>query len=131
MTAYSAAARPAWTPRRPRWIMRAAVAVVMAGLIAAGAFAAGEHHQSGMTIVTGVAAVGYSEASVKTGGWTYGLQEGGVAAWVDSQGMTHVGGWPACLAGPGTTRHIRLGWVPVTLPDGLSMRQVVWVGCQS
>ncbi|HEY1671122.1 MAG TPA: hypothetical protein VGG50_00295 [Streptosporangiaceae bacterium] len=111
-------------------MVRAAAVAAVACLIGAGAFVAGEHHQPGMTVVTGIATIGDHEASVTTGGWAYGLQ-GGNVAWVDSQGTTHVGGWPACLTGPGTTRPVTLGWVPVTLPGGGTLRQVTWVDCQS
>ncbi len=103
-------------------------------LIGAGAFAAGEHYQGPpgkMTIMTGVAAIGSYEASIPMGDWTYGLAGAGSVSWVDSQGMEHEGGWPTCLTGPGTAHRVTFGWVPVTLPDGGSYRQVVWVDCRS
>lgn len=133
MPAYSAAARAAATPWRARWRVRAAGVAAAGCLLTAGAFVAGEHHhhQPGMTILTGVASVGADEASVTIGGWTYGLQGPGNVTWVDSQGTTHTSGWPACLAGPGTTARIKFGEVPVTLPDGGILRQIVWVDCQS
>lgn len=83
-----------------------------------------------MTILTGVATVGDDEASIPVKGWTYGLAGVGSVSWVDGQGATHLGGWPACLTGPGTTPLVKFGWVPVTLPDGETLRQVVWVDCQ-
>jgi hypothetical protein len=137
LAAYSAAARVAATPWRARWGVRA-VAVAAAGcLLTVGAFVAGKHyHQQGMTILTGVAsagtdrASGASAASVTVNGWTYGLRGPGDIPWVDSQGQTHQGGWPACLAGTKITARIRFGEVPVTLPDGTLLRQIVWVDCQ-
>ena len=83
-----------------------------------------------MTILTGVATVGDDEASIPVKGWTYGLAGVGSVSWVDGQSATHLGGWPACLTGPGTTPLVKFGWVPVTLPDGETLRQVVWVNCQ-
>lgn len=103
-------------------------------LLTAGAFVAGEHHrhqQPGMTILTGIASVGADEASVTINGWTYGLQGPGNVTWVDRAGTTHMSGWPACLAAPGKTARIKFGEVPVTLPDGGLLRQIVWVDCQS
>jgi hypothetical protein len=102
---------------------------VVACLIGAGAFVAGEHHQQqGMNILTGVAAVGSDVASIPVGGWTYGLQ-GSNVPWVDSQGTTHMDGWPACLTGQAP--RVKFGWVPVTLPSGGTLRQIVWVDCRS
>jgi hypothetical protein len=116
----------------PRRVVRAGALALTACLVAAGAFAAGEHHsQPRMTILTGVAAVGDDEASVMAEGRTYGIEGAGSVAWVDPQGMTHFGGWPSCLSGPGQARPVRFGEIPVTLPDGTMMSQVVWVDCQS
>jgi hypothetical protein len=135
LAAYTAAAAgSAWGPgRRAGRVVRAAAVAAAACLIGAGAFLAGEHHhqQQGMTVLTGVATVGADEASVTVAGWTYGLQGPGNLTWVDRQGMTHVGGWPACLADPGTTARIRFGEVPVALPGGGMVRQIVWVDCQA
>ena len=36
-----------------------------------------------------------------------------------------------CLIGAGATPRVTFGWVPVTLPDGGTLRQVVWVDCES
>jgi hypothetical protein len=110
--------------------MRATALAAVACLIGAGAFAVGEHHhQPGMTILTGVATVGGDELSVPVAGWTYGLQRLEGVNWTDSQGQLHMGGRPACLGDPGTTARIRFGEVPVTLPDGTMIRQIVWIGC--
>ncbi len=98
-------------------------------LIAFLAFLAGEHQQRQVTVLSGVASVGDQVASVTVAGWVYGIQ--GVDQWVDQQGVTHVGGWPACLRGPGRTVPITFGEIPVTAPDGGSWRQVVWVDCRS
>lgn len=103
--------------------------IAAACLVALLAFLAGEHHQRPLTVLSGVATVGDHMASVPAGGWVYGIP--GVQEWVDQQGTTHVGGWPACLGGAGRTVPITFGWVPVTAPDGASWRQVVWVDCRS
>lgn len=105
--------------------------VTMAGiacLIAVVAFAAGEHHQARMTVLTGVAHVGDHVATMVVGGWAYGFSDGGVS-WVDSRGTEHDRGWPTCLRGPGLVR-ATFGVVSVTAPDGQSPRQVVWVDCR-
>jgi hypothetical protein len=120
-------------PGRGRRLVRVGAAAA-AGLIAVGAFVAGEHHhgpQPGMTILTGRAYVGVDEATVTVGGWAYGLQGTGNVSWVDSHGATHTFGWPACLTGPGQYHQVRFGEVPVTAPDGLVTRQIVWVDCQA
>jgi len=31
----------------------------------------------------------------------------------------------------GTTHRIKFGYVPVTLPDGSGLRQIVWVDCRA
>ncbi len=108
---------------------KAAAATVAACLIAFLAFLAGEHQQRQVTLLSGVASVGDQMASVTVAGWVYGIQ--GVDQWVDQQGVTHIGGWPACLRGAGRTVPITFGEIPVTAPDGGSWRQVVWVDCRS
>jgi hypothetical protein len=87
MAAYPAAvAGPAWLPVRPHRLLLIAAVVAAACLLGAGAFAAGEHHQShAMTIVTAVATVGDDQASIPVNGWTYGLAGAGSLAWVDCQ----------------------------------------------
>jgi hypothetical protein len=107
---------------------------VAAFLIGAGAFVAGEHHQGPpgrLTLVTGVAGVGSYQAAMQVKGYSYGVTGAGSVSWVDSQGTEHEGGWPTCLTGPGTAHRVTFGWVPVTMPDGGSYRQVVWVDCRS
>jgi len=81
------------------------------------------------TVLTGVATVGDHMASIVTSGWVYGVE--GNVTWVDQDGVTHYGGWPACLGGPGNTVRVTFGEVPVTAPDGTMTRQVTWVGCPS
>ena len=116
-----------FTIRRAVWVAAIALAACLAAVLG---FAAGEHHQPGMTVLSGVAHVGADEASVTVGGWVYGIQGAGNITWVDSQGSTHTSGWPACLHGPGSVP-ITFGEVPVTTPDGGSWRQIVWVDCRS
>src|SRR5450755_2202611 len=114
-----------------RRVRRAVVVISVACLIAFLAFLAGEHHQHPVTVLSGVAGVegvaGDLTASVTVAGssWVYGIS--GVDQWVDQQGQTHLGGWPACLSTPGQTVPVTFGWVPATAPDGSSWRQVVWV----
>jgi len=132
MAAASATAEAAWIPPRPRRILRAAVAAVVAGLIGVAAFVAGQHnHSSAVTVLTGVAYTGGQQASVIVDGYTYGFGGIGSVTWVDSQGGTHDGDWPSCLKVPGTTHRIKFGYVPVTLPDGSGLRQIVWVDCRA
>jgi hypothetical protein len=132
MAALSATAGAAWIPRRPRRVIRAAAAALAAGLIGVAAFIAGQHHHpSGVTMLTGLAYTGGQQASVVVDGYAYGFGGLGSVSWVDSQGETHMGGWPSCLSAPGTTHRIAFGYVPVTLPDGSGWRQIVWVDCRA
>ena len=113
--------------RRVWW---AAAAIAAACLIAFLAFLAGEHQQRPVTVLHGMATVGYQEASVITAGWVYGIQGTGVP-WIDQDGMWHYGSWPTCLGGPGRAVEITFWEVPVSMPDGGTARQVVWVDCRS
>jgi transcriptional regulator with XRE-family HTH domain len=113
-----------WGSRTLRWVAAAGVAC----LIAVGAVAVAEHHHAPMTIITGKAYVGDHVATMVVDGWAYGFSDGGVS-WVDSHGSWHEDGWPTCLRGPGTVR-ATFGVVPVTDPNGISLRQVVWVDCR-
>lgn len=124
-----AADEPRHAPVLSRSVRRTAAVIVAACLIAYPAFLAGEHQQRQFTVLSGVATVGDREASVAVAGWVYGIQ-GSNIQWVDQQGETHYGGWPACLRGPGRTVPIRFGEMPVTTPGGGSWRQVVWVDCR-
>jgi hypothetical protein len=113
-----------------RRIKRVTALIAGACLIAFLGFLAGEHHQRPTTtVLTGVATVGDHTASIVTSGWVYGVE--GNVTWVDQDGVTHYGGWPACLGGPGNTVRVTFGEVPVTAPDGTMTRQVTWVGCPS
>ena len=117
--AAAAMAGATWSPGRPRRVTRAAIAALIAGLIGVAAFVAGQHHHSSaVTMLTGLAYTGGQQASVIVDGYTYGFEGVGSVTWLDSQGETHEGGWPACLAKPGTTHRIMFGYVPVTAPDG-------------
>ena len=132
MAAVSATAGAAWIPRRPRLAIRAAAAALAAGLIGVGAFVAGQHHHSSdVTVLTGLAYTGGQQASVVVDGYAYGFEGVGSVTWVDGRGETHMGGWPSCLNVPGTTHRIKFGYVPVTLPDGSGLRQIVWVDCRA
>jgi hypothetical protein len=104
------------------------VGAVLIALTAFLAFLAGEHHQRPFVILTGVATVGSQQATVTVAGWSYAIS-GDSVVWVDRQGSTHDGGWPSCLNGVGRTVPISFGEVPVTAPNGLGWRQVVWVDC--
>src|SRR5213080_4159034 len=102
MAALSATAGAAWTPRRPRWVIRVAAAALAAGLIGVAAFVAGQHnHSSGVTVLTGLAYTGGQPASVVADGYAYGFEGVGSVDWADSQGVTHMGSWPSCLEVPG------------------------------
>jgi len=116
-----------------RRVKHAAAAITAACLITSVvfvAFLAGEHQQRPLTVLTGIATVGDHQATVTVAGWAYAI-EGDSVIWVDQQGMTHDGGWPACLGAPGRTVPVTFGEVPVTAPDGQTWRQVVWVDCRT
>jgi len=131
VAAFPAAAHgQAWGPGRPQRLGRVVALAVVACLLGAGTFVAGEHHQShALTIVTGQATVGDDIASIPLNGYTYGIAGVGSVTWIDSQGNEHLGSWPACLNSPGSAPWVKFGWVPATLPDGGTTRQVVWVDC--
>jgi len=113
-----------------RRVMQVTALIAAACLIAFLGFLAGEHHQRpATTVLSGVATVGDHMASIVTSGWVYGVE--GNVTWVDQDGVTHYGGWPACLGGPGNTVRVTFGEVPTTAPDGTTTRQVTWVGCPS
>ena len=118
---------PVLSRRAARPVVLIAIAVLIA-LAAFLAFLAGEHHHRPFTVLTGVATVGDHQATVTVAGWSYAI-EGDSVMWVDRQGSTHDGGWPSCLNVVGRAVPISFGEVPVTAPDGLSWRQVVWVDC--
>lgn len=127
--------KPVQAPVPGPRVRRLVVVIGAACLIAVLAFLAGEHQQRPVTVLSGVAGVegvaGDLTASVTVAGssWVYGIS--GVDQWVDRQGQTHSGGWPACLSTPEQTVPITFGWMPVTAPNGSSWRQVVWVDCRS
>lgn len=106
------------------------MAAIVVCLVAVVAFVAGESHQRHFKVLSGVAYVGIHQATIMVAGWAYGIQGAGVP-WVDREGTLHDGSWPGCLPGPGKRVQITFGEIPVTLPDGSSWRQVVWVDCRS
>jgi hypothetical protein len=124
------AGEPRQAPGLSRRVTRAAAAIVAACLIACLAFLAGQHQQRPFTVLSGPVSVGDHEATFVVAGWAYGI-EGNSVPWVDQQGETHYGSWPACLRELGRTAPVTFGEVPVTAPDGSSWRQVVWVDCRS
>jgi hypothetical protein len=107
------------------------IAASLIAFLAFLAFLAGEHHHHQVTVLRGVAGTGDHVASINVAGssWVYGMS--GVEEWIDQQGQTHDGGWPACLSTPGKAVPIKFGWLPVTGPNGSSWRQVVWVDCRA
>jgi hypothetical protein len=117
---------------RTRRVKRTVAIVAAACLVAAvavAAFLAGEHHQRQLTVLTGIATVGDHEATVIVSGWAYSIE--GNTPWIDKQGVTHEGGWPACLGTPGRTVPVTFAEIPVTTPGGPTTRQVVWIECRS
>ena len=113
-----------------RRVKRAVAVLAVGGLIAILAFLAGEPQRQPFIVLHGTATVGDHEATVIVAGWAYGI-EGTSVPWVDQEGMTHYGSWPACLGGAGRTVSITFGEIPVTTPGGETSRQVVWVDCRS
>jgi hypothetical protein len=114
--------------RRVRRIVAMVAAACLVAAVAVAAFLAGEHHQRPYTVLTGVATVGDHQATVIVAGWAYGIE--GSIPWVDQQGVTHEGGWPACLGTPGSTVPVTFAEIPVTTPGGPTSRQVVWIECR-
>ncbi len=108
-------------------IVAAVAAVLLAAVAAAAGFAAGEHH-SRQRVLTGSAYVGEKVATVKVGGWAYGIDQ--TVPWVDARGTFHDSGWPSCLSPVGATVRVRFAEVPVSGAVGISWRQVVWVDCR-
>lgn len=109
-------------PRGPVIIVVAVVA-----LAAAAGYLTGQH-RTREVVLTGRAAVGIHEATIQVGGWYYGLRD--TVAWIDANGTEHDDGWPACLQ-QGTRPLVRFAAIPVTLPDGSGLRDVVWVDCRT
>jgi hypothetical protein len=119
--------RPGKSGRRVLLILAALAAV---SLLLLASFQAGEHRGRQMTIMTGLGSGVGEQGEIESGGLWYGVNGLGSVVWVNSTGGTVDSGWPTCL---NQARAVRLtfGWVPVTFPNGLSMRKVVWVDCQS
>ncbi|HEY2354959.1 MAG TPA: hypothetical protein VGH79_08705 [Gaiellaceae bacterium] len=89
----------------------------------------GRRGTTSVHVLTGTAWVGDHQASIGVGGWTYGFAQS-MPMWIDGSGTEHDGGWPACLDRIGSHPRIRFGAVPVTDPNGLGQREVVWVDCR-
>lgn len=83
--------------------------------------------RSKVTVATASFHVGAQEASGSVDGWTYGMMSS--VPWFDKLRTYHGSGWPDCLAPVGSEPTVSFGWVPVTAPNGLSWREVVWVDC--
>ncbi|MGZ4560245.1 MAG: hypothetical protein ACXVXJ_04620 [Mycobacteriaceae bacterium] len=77
---------------------------------------------------TGRGYIGIHEVSVRSQGWTYGVDDAAVVPWIDSDGTWHEGGWPACLR--------RFQTQPVTFQarsvtiDGRTWRPIVAIDCR-
>lgn len=116
--------------------------LLLIGLAALGAFAAGRSSADDLTWHTGTAMLGGDERSPQfstvssSERWTYGAS-GGVAHWIDASGATHSGGWPDCLLPPTEERPdrdqlvpVRFGTVPVDRGSFGSGPVVVSVDCR-
>ena len=103
----------------------ALLALMLVGVVA---YEAGTEHGNRVHTRTGNAYVGADQATVKVGGWNYGI--GADVEWVDRSGTAHDGGWPECLGPAGSTVRIRFGEITVSGPQGDSWRAVVWVDCR-
>jgi hypothetical protein len=130
VTAVPLGAGPIQPRKRGRQVVLIVVALAAVCLLMLASFLAGEHHGRQMTIMTGLGSGIGEQGEIESGGWYYGVNGSGSVVWVDSTGATHDGGWPTCLSQANEV-HLKFGWVPVTFPDGMSLRQVVWVDCQS
>ena len=111
--------------RSPRvTIMAIAVAILLAGIVW---FGVGSRR--GVMHLEGIAHVGERQATIESGGWSYGVSDS--VAWMDASGTEHEDGWPTCLGATGRTSAVKFGAVPVTLPDtGSTFRAVVYVDCR-
>lgn len=102
--------------------------MLVAGALTAGAFVVGSHNPD-VTVVNADARAGDGVATAFVDGWAYGIPMDG--AWMGTDGSWRDSGTPACIAWTGTPRDVRIkfGWVPITSPEGVGWRQVVWVAC--
>jgi hypothetical protein len=106
------------------WVVGALLVAVVAGYLI------GAHRPGDTTRATGVGYVGDKVVTIRTpvDDWAYGFS--GSVPWIDRDGTSHEGGWPACLT-PLTQVTVTFGWVPVTYPDGSTARQVAYVDCSA
>ena len=102
-----------------------------AGLLLAASvgYVFGSHRSSDVTGLTGRAQVGDHVATIYVNDWAYGVLDS--VPWLDSAGSFHEGGWPDCLGGVGGSPLVRFGAAPVTLPNDMTIRAVVFVDCRS
>jgi hypothetical protein len=121
---------PAQPRRRGRRVLLTIAALAAVGLLMLASFLAGVRHGRQMTITTGLGAGLTGQGEIEAGGWWYAVSGIGSVMWTDGTGALHDGGWPTCL-NQAKQIPVKFGWVPATLPDGTSLRQVVWVDCQS
>jgi hypothetical protein len=130
LTAVPLGAGPVQSRKPGRRVLLIIVTLAAVCLLMLASFLAGERHGQQMTITTGLGTGIGEQGEIESGGLYYGVSGSGSVVWVDTAGATHDGGWPACLSQANAVR-VKFGWVPVTFPGGLSLRQVVWVDCQS
>ena len=116
-----------------------AIAVVAAALVAVAGFMIGHRSAEQAEWKTGTAyLLGDPQSpgfSVRVDGWTYGAEDG-VPHWIDSQGVTHEGGWPRCLTPPAPaseeTREVPIRFAALTARvDHFTWRPVLMVDCRS
>ena len=129
--AMSQAAEVRPRPDRHRLRLGAWLVAAVAGALLLGGYGgyALSQHRNAVHVLTGKAYVEIHQAGITVGDWTYGFSDS-VPEWIDASGTTHMGGWPNCLNRVGTHQRIRFGWIPVTFPNGIGERDVVWVDCR-
>jgi hypothetical protein len=106
----------------------AVLAVIVVLVVGTVGFEFGTKHARAADWHSGVGYIGDREASIRVGGWVYGI-EGSVPEWIDKSGALHSGSWPTCVGPVGTSKSIRFASVNVTAA-GSSWNQVVMVDCR-
>lgn len=107
----------------------ATVGIIALVLVALVGYTMGIRHGERTTVLTGDFSVGDHQATARVDDWSYGINDG--VTWVDSTGIVHESGWPACLAPVSSTVRATFGEVTATAPQGESVRHIVWVDCRA
>ena len=113
-----------------RWAPALAIAIALVVAGGVGGYFWSRHRTPTVHVLVGNAAVLDHQAAIEVGGTTYGVAGQQVPLWIDSSGMNHEFSWPDCLDRRSSNTRIRFGEIPVTDPNGVGTREVVWVDCR-